>query len=83
MDDDTWSALKRPTPTWFDDAKFGIFIHWGAYAVPAWAEPIGGLLPAADRARASVCVPRVGSTIAVESRTGTAFDDPTWWERNA
>jgi alpha-L-fucosidase len=24
------------TPTWFNDAKFGIFIHWGVYAVPAW-----------------------------------------------
>ncbi|MBN2151727.1 MAG: alpha-L-fucosidase [Candidatus Lokiarchaeota archaeon] len=24
-------------PTWFDDAKFGIFIHWGLYSVPAFA----------------------------------------------
>ncbi len=23
-------------PTWFTDAKFGIFIHWGVYAVPGW-----------------------------------------------
>ena len=22
-------------PTWYEDAKFGIFIHWGVYAVPA------------------------------------------------
>ncbi len=28
---------------WFQDAKFGIFMHWGAYSVPAWAEPIGEL----------------------------------------
>lgn len=21
----------RPLPQWYDDAKFGIFIHWGAY----------------------------------------------------
>ena len=33
----------RPVPAWFTDAKFGIFIHWGAYSVPAWAEPIGEL----------------------------------------
>jgi hypothetical protein len=33
----TWESLdKRPVPTWFTDAKFGIFIHWGAYAVPAY-----------------------------------------------
>ncbi|MBN1123567.1 MAG: alpha-L-fucosidase [Sedimentisphaerales bacterium] len=32
-----WDSLdKRPTPKWFDDAKFGIFIHWGVYSVPAW-----------------------------------------------
>jgi alpha-L-fucosidase len=24
---------------WFDDAKFGIFIHWGVYSVPAWSPP--------------------------------------------
>jgi alpha-L-fucosidase len=27
----------RALPTWFDDAKFGIFIHWGPYAVPCFA----------------------------------------------
>ncbi len=33
----TWESLDaRPNPTWFTDAKFGIFIHWGVYAVPAW-----------------------------------------------
>ena len=32
-----WDSLdKRPTPQWFKDAKFGIFIHWGLYSVPAW-----------------------------------------------
>src|SRR5690606_4832792 len=28
---------KRPTPAWWTDAKFGIFIHWGIYSVPAYA----------------------------------------------
>ena len=33
----TWKSLdSRPIPTWFEDAKFGIFIHWGIYSVPAW-----------------------------------------------
>lgn len=33
----TWESLdKRPVPTWFTNAKFGIFIHWGVYAVPAY-----------------------------------------------
>jgi alpha-L-fucosidase len=35
-----WESLdKRPTPQWFDEAKFGIFIHWGVYSVPAFADP--------------------------------------------
>lgn len=33
-----WESINsRPTPGWFEDVKFGIFIHWGVYAVPAWA----------------------------------------------
>ncbi len=33
-----WASLdQRPIPQWFTDAKFGIFIHWGVYSVPAWA----------------------------------------------
>ena len=32
-----WESIdSRPTPQWFKDAKFGIFIHWGLYSVPAW-----------------------------------------------
>jgi alpha-L-fucosidase len=28
-----WESLDGyPVPEWFDDAKFGIFIHWGAYS---------------------------------------------------
>ncbi len=33
-----WESLDtRPIPSWFTDAKFGIFIHWGPYSVPAWS----------------------------------------------
>jgi len=32
----TWDSLKRyETPKWNMDDKFGIFIHWGVYAIPA------------------------------------------------
>lgn len=32
-----WESLQQyEIPTWFNDAKFGIFIHWGPYAVPAY-----------------------------------------------
>src|SRR5690606_29786176 len=33
-----WSSLnQRKTPEWWSDAKFGIFVHWGLYSVPAYA----------------------------------------------
>ena len=32
-----WASIdSRPIPSWFEDAKFGIFIHWGVFSVPAW-----------------------------------------------
>ncbi|MBV9035840.1 MAG: alpha-L-fucosidase [Acidobacteriaceae bacterium] len=33
----TWDSLKTyKVPSWYQDAKFGIFIHWGVYSVPAF-----------------------------------------------
>ncbi len=29
---------ERELPAWYDEAKFGIMIHWGVWTVPAWAE---------------------------------------------
>ncbi len=32
-----WDSLEKyEIPQWYKDAKFGIFIHWGAYSVPAF-----------------------------------------------
>jgi len=32
-----WESLQKyEVPAWYKDAKFGIFIHWGAYSVPAF-----------------------------------------------
>ncbi|HVZ87550.1 MAG TPA: alpha-L-fucosidase [Polyangia bacterium] len=34
----SWSSLNQhtPAPEWFQDAKFGIYFHWGVYSVPAF-----------------------------------------------
>lgn len=50
----TWDSLaQHPLPKWYDDAKLGIFVHWGLYSVPAWAptgysamQEMRGLVPA-------------------------------------
>ena len=40
-----WESIdSRPVPSWFTEAKFGIFIHWGVYSVPAWG-PVGKDIP--------------------------------------
>src|ERR1700686_5419798 len=32
-----WESLQKyQVPEWYKDAKFGIFIHWGVYSVPAF-----------------------------------------------
>lgn len=34
---DTWESLSQyRVPDWYKDSKFGIFIHWGVYSVPAF-----------------------------------------------
>jgi Alpha-L-fucosidase len=36
-----WESLNtRKIPEWFHNDKFGIFIHWGLYSVPAYAPVI-------------------------------------------
>jgi len=35
--DSTWASLSAfKMPRWFEDAKFGIFVHWGLYSIPAY-----------------------------------------------
>uniref|UniRef100_A0A8C4QII4 alpha-L-fucosidase n=1 Tax=Eptatretus burgeri TaxID=7764 RepID=A0A8C4QII4_EPTBU len=32
-----WPSLDtRPLPPWYDQAKFGIFLHWGVFSVPSF-----------------------------------------------
>lgn len=41
----------RALPTWYDDAKFGIFVHWGPYSVPCYApvdQDMGHMMEAGD-----------------------------------
>jgi alpha-L-fucosidase len=33
----SWTSLEKfQTPDWYIDGKFGIFVHWGLYSVPAF-----------------------------------------------
>lgn len=36
-----WTSLdKRPIPEWFDEAKIGIFVHWGVFSVPGFSSEV-------------------------------------------
>jgi alpha-L-fucosidase len=38
MYEGTWESLRtHRVPVWYDDAKLGVFVHWGLYSVPGWA----------------------------------------------
>ncbi len=37
------AAAPPRQPGWLREATLGVFIHWGPYSVPAWAEPSGAL----------------------------------------
>lgn len=46
----TWESVdSRPVPAWFEDAKFGIFIHWGVYAVPSYSPTVRDSVGIYDR----------------------------------
>lgn len=37
------SLNAHPVPAWYDDAKFGIFIHWGLFSIPGFATRGGSI----------------------------------------
>lgn len=40
----TWESVnEHQIPSWFEDAKLGVFLHWGLYSVPAWAPQTEGI----------------------------------------
>lgn len=31
-----WTSIdSRPLPTWYDESKIGIFVHWSVFSVPS------------------------------------------------
>jgi alpha-L-fucosidase len=37
------SLNSHRVPEWYEDAKFGIFIHWGLFSIPAFAARVGSI----------------------------------------
>ncbi|WEK42468.1 MAG: alpha-L-fucosidase [Candidatus Sphingomonas colombiensis] len=86
-DADLATLNARPVPTWYEDAKFGIFIHWGAFAIPGFAPRLGsiGEIFAKDYDRAVAMAPytewywnaiKVPGTPSAEFHTANYGDAP-------
>jgi alpha-L-fucosidase len=70
----TWESLdSRPIPAWFNEAKFGIFIHWGVYSVPAYR-------PLSDRLYASYAEWYYASVIDDHEHGGYEFHAANYGE---
>lgn len=59
---------EQSLPSWAQDASFGIFIHWGPYSVPAWAESTGewGAVPPEQWFAHNAYVEWYANTIRIE-----------------
>lgn len=81
-----WQSLKAyRVPAWYEDGKFGIFIHWGVYSVPAFDNewyPRNMYLPnqAAYEHHRSTYGPqdRFGYKDFIPQFTAEQFDPPAW-----
>lgn len=62
-----WAQLAgRELPTWYDDDKLGVFVHWGPYSVPRWAPQMPGRLPVSP-----AHVARLNGDVRLQSRAAT------------
>ena len=81
-----WESLEKyEVPAWYQDAKFGIFIHWGAYSVPAFGNewyPRNMYEPDSDEFRHHVATygpqSRFGYKDFISQFTAERFDPAAW-----
>lgn len=60
-------------PGWLAEAKFGIFVHWGLYSVPAFAEVGGTATPVEDAYRDHQYAEWYGNTVRIEGSSAQAY----------
>ena len=83
-----WESLRgQRVPAWYEDGKFGIFIHWGVYAVPAFGNewyPRNMYVPGTrefEYHRATFGDQTTfGYADFIEDFTASAFDPAAWAE---
>lgn len=64
---DAAAFIGRTLPAWYDDAKFGVFIHWGLFSIPAFAPSVG----------------KISDIFKTDYRRAVALSPYTEWYENA
>jgi alpha-L-fucosidase len=65
-------------PQWLKDAKFGIFVHWGLYSVPAFAETGNAPTPVEDAYRDHKYAEWYGNTVRLPGSSAEAYQRETF-----
>jgi alpha-L-fucosidase len=81
-----WESLRTyQVPDWYKDAKFGIFIHWGVYSVPAFGSewyPRMMYLPGSEEYKHHIAVygpqDKFGYKDFIPLFTANKFDPGAW-----
>lgn len=65
-------------PSWLKDAKFGIFVHWGLYSVPAFAETGEAPVPVEDAYRDHRYAEWYANTVRIAGSSAAAYQHGTF-----
>src|SRR5258708_7907998 len=84
----SWESLRQYTvPEWYRDTKFGIFIHWGIYSVPAFGNEwysrnmyVQGTEEFKHHVATYGAHTEFGYKVFIPQLTGAQFDPQTWAE---
>jgi alpha-L-fucosidase len=79
MDDSGSNSFRnRPLPQWYDDAKLGIFIHWGPSAVPGWAPMPGQIWEQANHFEANPYAEWYWNSMQIEGGPSWRYHREVW-----
>lgn len=65
-------------PQWLKDAKFGIFVHWGLYSLPAFAETGDAPIPVEHAYRDHKYAEWYGNTVRIPESSAQAYQRETF-----
>ncbi|MFN0094634.1 MAG: alpha-L-fucosidase [Dehalococcoidia bacterium] len=69
------AETSRPLPQWFDDAKFGIMVHWGPSSVPGFAPRSGRVWDVPDHFKENPYAEWYRNSLKIEGSSTRAYHE--------